>query len=101
MSEDTERPQQGKLSQQERDRIGARLLEHGARLPCPRCGGTHFVIAEGYFSHPLQFKVGQLVLGGQTIPCAIVVCTKCGFISQHALGILDLMPGEEPARERK
>jgi hypothetical protein len=29
------------------------------------------------------------------------VCTKCGFISQHALGILDLMPGEEPARERK
>jgi hypothetical protein len=33
--------------------------------------------------------------GGQTVPAAAIVCNRCGFLSQHALGALGLLPKNE------
>lgn len=82
------------MTQQERDAIADALRRRGVRLPCPRCGNNDFSVIDGYFSNPLQQNVGDLVLGGQTIPTAVVACSHCGFLSQHALGALGLLPAQ-------
>jgi predicted nucleic-acid-binding Zn-ribbon protein len=82
------------LTQEQKNEIIKRLVERGAVLPCPRCGNKNFVIVDGYFTQTLSSEIGALVLGGQTIPSVVTVCTKCGFISQHALGTLGLLPDE-------
>jgi len=69
------------------------LNERGAdRRPCPRCENMDFAIVDGFFNHPLQKESSGLVLGGQSVPTVVTVCVKCGFVSQHALGVLGLLP---------
>jgi hypothetical protein len=75
--------------------VGA-LNERGAdKLPCPRCGNSGFALVDGFFSHPLQKETAGLVLGGPVVPAVATVCMKCGFISEHALGVLGLLPKED------
>lgn len=71
-------------------------IDSVAKKACPRCGANAFIIANGYTSLPISIEKGAISLGGKVIPCALSVCTKCGFISAHALGVLGLMaePGE-------
>lgn len=64
----------------------------GANLPCPRCGKRNFALVDGYFNHPIQTSLNGLVIGGPSVPSVVVVCNNCGFISQHALGALNLLP---------
>lgn len=59
---------------------------------CPMCGNTHFVIADGYFNTFIQDDLNNIQIGGASIPSISIICSKCGFISQHALGILGLLP---------
>ena len=87
------------LSQDQKDRIIKALTERGARLPCPRCGNQNFTLVDGYFNQPIQTELGGLVIGGPSIPSVVVVCTRCGFLSQHALGVLGLLPKEEKEDE--
>lgn len=75
-----------------RDEIIRRLTEKGAVLPCPRCGTKSFNIIDGYFVHPLQEEPGGIVIGGQSVPAVAVVCANCGYLAQHALGALGLLP---------
>ena len=58
---------------------------------CPMCHHRHFEVLDGYFSDILQADYQNVVIGGQTIPSIVLVCTNCGFISKHALGALGLM----------
>jgi ribosomal protein L37E len=83
------------LTQEQKDKIVAKLEERGAKLPCPRCGSRSFTLLDGYFTQPVCAEIGAIVLGGTTVPSIVVVCTQCGFLSQHALGALGMLPATE------
>lgn len=83
------------LTKEQQDAIIKALDERGAKAPCPRCGNNHFNLVGGYFVNPVQTAFNTLVVGGPVIPSAVVICSKCGYIAQHALGSLGLMPGAE------
>ncbi len=83
------------LSKTQKEKIVKTLRERGVSLPCPRCGNNNFTLIDGYFNQPIQIELGGLVLGGPTIPSIVLACTKCGFLSQHALGVLNLLPKED------
>ncbi len=79
------------VSQDKLDRIIEVLNEKGAIKPCPRCGNEEFTLVDAYINQPVQDDYSGINLGGPTIPCVIVICQKCGFISQHSLGYLGLL----------
>ena len=80
------------LSDTQKRKIVEALQKRGARLPCPRCGNQNFTLLDGYFNQPVQTELGGLVLGGPSVPSVVVICTRCGFMAQHALGALGLLP---------
>jgi ribosomal protein S27AE len=69
-----------------------RLQKHREDTFCPMCGNNHFTVADAYLSNTLQVDFTSINLGGPSIPSMAIICTNCGFISQHSLGILGLMP---------
>lgn len=83
--------------------ILAALERVGAKAPCPRCGNGQFTLLEGYFNQTVQNELAGMVLGGPSVPSVVVVCTRCGYLSQHALGVLGLLPNAPaaPARGKK
>lgn len=84
------------LSAAQKQNTGKALQNAGVRSDCPMCGKNQWVLADGYFNHHIQNQVtGGLVLGGPIIPAAAIICGNCGFISQHALGALGLLPKSE------
>jgi ribosomal protein L37E len=82
-------------TQDQKDKIIKVLTERGANLPCPRCGNNAFTLLDGYFNQIIQEEPKGIVLGGRTIPSIIIACKRCGYLSQHALGVLGLLPKEE------
>ena len=86
---------QQQLTQEQQERIIQALEDHGARLPCPRCGNKHFTLLDGYFNQTIQTEFAGMVLGGPSIPSVVTACGRCGFLSQHALGLLGLLQEEE------
>lgn len=80
------------LAPEEKARLMRALEERRATAPCPRCAHTTFSVLDGYFSQVIQTQLPALVLGGPIVPFAIIVCMNCGFMSQHALGVLNLLP---------
>jgi len=83
------------LSKEEKEKIIKVLDERGAKLPCPRCGNTNFTLLDGYFNQTIQTEMKGMVIGGPSVPSAVVACSRCGYLSQHALGALGLLPKEE------
>jgi len=83
------------MKQKEKTQAIERLKERGATLPCPRCGNTEFAFIDGYFNQPLQEDFAGLVIGGPSVPSLTTACVRCGFMSQHALGALGLLPPKE------
>lgn len=85
------------ISQEEKKRIAERLnqrfAEHGVK--CPMCGNNSFSVADGYFSNVIQNNLDSLKIAGPSIPAISIICSKCGFISMHALGTLGLLPPQE------
>jgi len=70
------------------------LAKHGANLPCPRCGNLEFSLFDGYFYQTIQDDLKVARFGGPSIPSVIVYCKRCGFMIQHSLGVLELLPSE-------
>jgi len=89
------------LSKEELDKIIEELKKRGARKTCPMCGNKLFSIAPAYFVNTLQTSVSNLSLGGKSIPSIPIICTNCGFISQHAIGVLGIMPKEVLKESKK
>lgn len=89
------------MTPKEKDEIIKRLEERFANNPCPRCGNQHFALADGYFTQPIQKDITGIVIGGPNIPSVVVICTRCGFISQHALGSLGLLPPQDNKQDDK
>jgi len=82
-------------TQDQKDKIIKVLTDRGAVLPCPRCGNDDFTLLDGYFNQIIQDEPRGIVLGGRTIPSIVIACKRCGYLSQHALGVLGLLPKEE------
>ena len=82
------------MQEDEKQRIIQALEERGAKLPCPRCGNQQFTLVDGYFNQTVQTELKGMVIGGPSVPSVVVVCTRCGYMSQHALGALGLLPKE-------
>ena len=87
------------ISDREKKEILKALEERGAKLPCPRCGNQSFTVIDGYFNQTIQTALKGMVLGGPSVPSVVVVCNRCGYLSQHALGVLGLLPKEEAKNE--
>jgi transcription elongation factor Elf1 len=64
-------------------------------LTCPMCNEKNFIMADGYFNHTMQVDLNSLIIGGQSIPTIAIICNNCGFMSQHAAGILGLLPQKQ------
>ena len=83
------------ISPERKKEIIKALEERGAKLPCPRCGNQSFALLDGYFNQTIQTELKGMVIGGPSVPSVVVACSKCGYLSQHALGALGLLPKEE------
>ena len=82
------------ISKEEKEKIVSELNKriNSGDIKCPMCGNKNFIIADGYFNSIMQDSLNGLLLGGPSIPSIPIICTHCGFISSHALGILGLLP---------
>lgn len=80
------------ISKKKKEEIAKILDEKLKGIKCPMCHKDSFIIADGYFNNVLQDNLDGLVLGGSTIPTISIICSNCGFVSQHALGALGLLP---------
>lgn len=70
------------------------LKVKGVNLPCPRCGSKSFQVI-GATLLQLNDNPNSVVLGGPSVPAAVVACSNCGYLTNHALGALGLMPQVE------
>jgi predicted Zn-ribbon and HTH transcriptional regulator len=59
---------------------------------CPMCKSNEWTLVDGYFVNHIQDVPTTGLQVGKGLPTAVLCCTNCGFISQHALGILGLLP---------
>lgn len=83
------------LSEDEKNDLITEIKTRISNITCPMCQNKHFTIADGYFNNFLQDNFQNLNLGGRSVPTIGIVCQKCGFVSQHALGILGKLPNLE------
>lgn len=87
------------LTDDEKREIIRIISERVPNVTCPMCHHNNFIIADGYFNMPISKNIKDIVIAGSTIPSIGIVCTNCGFISFHALGVLGLLNQEEAANE--
>lgn len=92
---DEKSPQPQLLSQARKEEIIAALKKKGVPRACPMCSTNNWAIGEGYFNNALSVQLSSISLGGVSIPAIPIICANCGFISQHALGALGLLPQAE------
>lgn len=88
------------IPESKRKEIVAALEARGVRQPCPRCGNSSFTLLDGYFNLTIQPNFQGLVIGGPSVPVIATACNRCGFLSNHALGALGLLPAQA-AKENK
>ena len=77
------------LSEQQKEDFIVLLEKIGAVRDCPRCGHDKFILFQQYNDYTHRaFPPGR---PGEPpfIPSIYTICGKCGFVSQHALQILD------------
>ena len=70
-----------------------------SKLECPMCHTNNFTLSSGYSNIPIQFDLNGIVIGGPSMPSIAIICNNCGFISNHALGVLGLLPKNEEEKE--
>lgn len=83
------------------EQLTARLAKLQQPLKCPLCGNSQFSLADAYIRNDLQGDLRNISIGGPSIPAIAIICNNCGFISQHALGALDLLPKEKEEEVKK
>lgn len=65
------------------------------KMECPICHKDKFSLLDGYINDGVQDDYKHQVIGVRTrIPSVALICNNCGFISQHSLGVLGLLPQE-------
>ena len=85
---------------QKKEIIQALNSKIGRQIECPICHNHTFIFVDGYLVQNLQDDMTNIVIGsGSRLPSVAMVCNKCGFMSQHNLGILDLIKKEMALNE--
>lgn len=79
------------LSSHQLELIASALNSRGAGRPCHRCGATNWNLENGLAMQTVQAATPGMILGGPSMPLAVVVCTRCGVVNFHALGALGLL----------
>ena len=52
-------------------------------IKCPMCGNTHFKVYDALGVLGLQTDLNIINVAGPALRTIILVCSNCGFISQH------------------
>jgi hypothetical protein len=76
------------MDKETKKKITTELENRKAVTPCPRCSGSKFTIMDNFGKTTLNQDLGGYVLGGPFVPFIVVICNNCGFMSQHAVGVL-------------
>lgn len=85
-----------KFDQEAKQKIAKQIEAKSALQPCARCGNKNFSLLDGFASLPLTQEVSNnVILGGPSVPCAVIACDNCGHIAFHALGALGLLNSSE------
>ena len=87
------------IATEQQNKIVSVLNERIKGLTCPMCHNNHFSMLEGYYHNVLQDDLDSILIDGRITPSIPIICNNCGFISQHALGPLGLLPKEEEKYE--
>ena len=75
-----------------KDKIVQELETKGATKPCQRCGQPSFSLLDGFVNLPLTEEISSnVIIGGPSVPCAVLGCNNCGNLSFHALGALGML----------
>ena len=83
-----------------KETIAKKIREILPNIECPMCHNRHFAILDGYLVFPVPDDYKMSFFQAQkSIPAIGIICTKCGFISQHALGILGLLEKNEQEKQ--
>jgi hypothetical protein len=84
----------GNIPPEQLQKIIQKLQQLGAVRDCPRCGNHNFTIEDGFLNQTVQQSITNLNIGGPSIPSIVLICNKCGYMSQHALGTLGFLTPE-------
>jgi hypothetical protein len=87
------------LNNDDKKKIAEALEKRKNGLTCPMCQNKSFIMADGYFNNNMQTDFGSFSIGGPAIPTIAIICSNCGFVSQHALGVLGLLPKNENVKK--
>jgi hypothetical protein len=82
------------MIEERKRKIAETLKEKGVKLPCPRCSGLDFEVVD-QTALSINDNLNVVRLGGTSVPAALIICSQCGFITFHALGVLNLIPKNE------
>ena len=74
-----------------KNKIAKSLDTRAGDFRCPICGNEKFFVADGLTKKSLQIANKSQMIRGNIMPCAVIICEKCGFVSEHSIGILGLM----------
>lgn len=79
------------ISRELRMKIAREIRKRIPNLRCPMCGSERMDVESGFIHNHLTTQKLEPRLFGVSIPSIPLVCQNCGFISQHALGILSVL----------
>jgi hypothetical protein len=77
------------LTERQKEKILSSLRTK-AKAHCPMCGGTNWELWEEMVGAMAASPQGGIGIGGPYIPMVQIVCTNCGFVSHHAVGVLGI-----------
>lgn len=79
------------FNDEQKTTIAKALLDNLGQYRCPMCGGRKFSIIEEFGLHVMR-PLSNATNVSWGVPYIMLVCGKCGYMSQHnaiSLGILD------------
>jgi len=69
-----------------------KLAEVLPDLTCPMCHHKQFIMADGFIMDSMYSDYDkQRMADRKSMPSAAIICKYCGFVSQHAIGVLGLL----------
>lgn len=85
------------FSSEQKTAIAKAIFESLGQYKCPMCGGHKFSIIEEFGLHMMR-PLSNPTNVSWGIPYVMLVCGKCGYMSQHnaiSLGVLDAGTAQE------
>ena len=80
------------MDKEQKELIIKKLAEVLPELTCPMCHHSQFIIADGFIMDSMYSDYDkQSMADRKSIPSVAIICKNCGFVSQHAIGVLGLL----------